>query len=553
MFRIFLAVLIALTAVGCRRERLHDSKTPAATGAPEDILRVHWLGKKGLVGNTNTAYLLSIWNLPEAVVLEKQILDKLALAPWRVLGRDTNATLTNTPAALLLRPLLEDALQHETFVSVRRLRESKIDAILAVRLAPERAALWRSNLGGLLQGLPPRCGIRAIPVGDAWRIQSDHCTNYLSLVASQGWTVARIGPKPVTSTQVARLLPKEPWVQSTGTNDWLQLQVHPGVLASILNFPASTACLSRIQFAWASDGEYVRTRGDLEFAESLLYRFEPWTIPTNVIRNPLVSFTAVRGFQAYLENIRFFKDLGISTPPNQFYLWSLQGGPMFNYAAVPFPNATTLMERIGPELQTRWTPWFTNHARSSLAYDPQEHALTWGELPFFSPGFLAVTSNIGDLMLARVGSMTPPPTTKPFPEALIDILNQGTNLVYYEWEITEHKLADLFMIGQGARLMLRKAQLPPTAPSIAFLKAATPKLGNVVTTARLTSPSELRLERKSHLALTAMEWHLMADWFESPLFPLGLHTFTAPTPATVRMNQNTKSLKAGTNAPARRR
>lgn len=536
MFRIFLAALIALTAVGCRRERLHDTKNPAVTGASEDILRVHWLGKKGLVGNTNTAYLLSIWNLPEAAVLENQILDKLALAPWRVLARETNATLTNTPAALLLRPLLEDSLQHETFVNVRRLRDSEIDGTVAVRLAPERATLWRSNIAGLLQALPPRCGIRAVPAGDAWRLQSAHSTNYLSLVASQGWTVARIGPKPVTSTQVANQLPKQPWIHSTGTNDWLQLHANLHRLGATTSSPSNSApfSLSGVDLAWYCEGDYVRTRGRFAVAQPLQAKLEPWTIPTNVIHNPMLNFTAIRGFQAYLEANPLLKLLNVSAAPNQLFLWSLQGGPFFSYAAFPMPNAGVTIDATAPALKTLLTPWLSTKARGALSYNPTNHSISWMAVPVLTPTFLSVTSNVGELLLGQAALMKPPPTGKPFPNELVGILERGTNLVFYDWEITQHRLADLFPTLQAARVACRFPQLPAQAVGIPFFKAVAPKLGNAVTTLKLRSPTELTFERKSHSGLTALEWHLVADWMESPTFPCGLHSFTAPAPLAAR-------------------
>jgi hypothetical protein len=38
----------------------------------------------------------------------------------------------------------------------------------------------------------------------------------------------------------------------------------------------------------------------------------------------------------------------------------------------------------------------------------------------------------------------------------------------------------------------------------------------------------LELERDATVGLNAFELHLLADWLESPQFPLGLHTFLAP-------------------------
>src|SRR5260221_2583748 len=67
------------------------SKNPT-TEAPKDrtteapiIARVHWLGKKRISAETNAAYFMTVWNLPESARLEAQTLHKLATAPLRLL------------------------------------------------------------------------------------------------------------------------------------------------------------------------------------------------------------------------------------------------------------------------------------------------------------------------------------------------------------------------------------------------------------------------------------------------------------------------------------
>ena len=86
-------------------------------------------------------------------------------------------------------------------------------------------------------------------------------------------------------------------------------------------------------------------------------------------------------------------------------------------------------------------------------------------------------------------------------------------------------------MGQFARLVLHRAQLPTGEPGVLWLKAIAPKLGDNVTDITQTGPNQLSFTRKSTIGFTGIELNLLADWLESPQFPRGLYTFLAPPPA----------------------
>jgi len=116
-----------------------NAAAPAKAGTPnvsQAIARLHWSGKKKLAADPNSAYLMTIWNLPESAKLEAQTLNKLAIAPWLATlsnppssgsaGSASPPAITNYdeivaahPAASLLRPLLEDLLQEEWQMEVK--------------------------------------------------------------------------------------------------------------------------------------------------------------------------------------------------------------------------------------------------------------------------------------------------------------------------------------------------------------------------------------------------------------------------------------------------
>jgi hypothetical protein len=116
------------------------------------------------------------------------------------------------------------------------------------------------------------------------------------------------------------------------------------------------------------------------------------------------------------------------------------------------------------------------------------------------------------------------------------------NLVYYDWEITQAKLAHWVFFGQTARLVFQLPQMPPESAAFAFLLAAAPKLGNTGTEIIQDGPARLSFVRNSHSGFTGAELHLLADWLESPAFPHGLHSSLAPRPVKKPMPKpDTKS------------
>ena len=91
------ALLLLLSLVGCGKSAPGDTKagsqSSAALGAP--ISTLHWLGMKRLAADTNAAAFMNIWNLPESANLRVQTLDRLALAPWRMLPLSPTPTNLN--------------------------------------------------------------------------------------------------------------------------------------------------------------------------------------------------------------------------------------------------------------------------------------------------------------------------------------------------------------------------------------------------------------------------------------------------------------------------
>jgi hypothetical protein len=139
VFKTFVALfpLLGLLLAGCNKSMPGDSNSfqPPTATVPNPkaatVSRLHWPGKKWLAAQTNATPFMGIWKLPESAKLETQTLDKLSTAPWRLLRGETNAANT---ASKLLRPLLDDLVQEESYVELRHAISQPAETVLAIRL-----------------------------------------------------------------------------------------------------------------------------------------------------------------------------------------------------------------------------------------------------------------------------------------------------------------------------------------------------------------------------------------------------------------------------------
>ena len=120
-------------------------------------------------------------------------------------------------------------------------------------------------------------------------------------------------------------------------------------------------------------------------------------------------------------------------------------------------------------------------------------------------------------------------TAEPLPESLLPQFIGATNVVCYDWEMTGEAIQSLTPAFQILRSMFNRARLEPD-PAISWFMTVRLMLGNCATTWSLPSPTRLSMSRTSGIGFTATELQLLMDWLQSPMFPHGLNTFTAPRP-----------------------
>ena len=193
-----LAALFVVSAGGCKKSGSAASPPQSlnANSPPVTLARVHWLGKTRIAAETNAARFLSLWDLPASAALERQTLDKLALAlagvsqatnidvqppganSWELLtnyhamGTNYALLVARHPVAARLRPLLANLVSQEWYLGVQQATNQPGEVALAIRLDAPQAALWTSNLSAVLGSLPNVQSLPASTNARAWQLPS---------------------------------------------------------------------------------------------------------------------------------------------------------------------------------------------------------------------------------------------------------------------------------------------------------------------------------------------------------------------------------------------
>jgi hypothetical protein len=519
------AVLAAVIFCGCDKSssRAAESTVPYALSG-QTIARLHWLGKKQVAAETNSAGLMRIWNEPESARLEAQTLDKLSTAPWRLFP---HVATTNTAAAQWLRPLLEDCVQQESYLEIRCVTNHPGELAFAIQLPDEHAALWETNLAAVLESLT---GIHSEPAPGGWSLKKHELPNLIELARAGDWVVVGIGHEKnaLLADFTARIQRNHSPVAGPDLNAWLNadldLRSVAGAFKLDWNLPDG---FPKVSLAVNGGGQIVRTRGKLDFPAPLKLDLEPWQIPFSLVHPPLSSFTAIRGLRPWLASLKVWNDLQIGAPPNQLFCWALQGSQQMTFFTTPLQDASNRVALVSDLMMEKYGCWFITNEFFSFKKSQTFNGLEWSGYPFLTPYLQSMTTSEGEF--AYGGLFPRPPSQRPPPPELIQAILGGTNLVYYDWELTASRNEQWLYIGQFLRLVSHKAQLP-NAACVAWFKASEPNLGSCLTQIARTAPEQLSFMRESSVGFSSFELHLLADWLESPQFPRGLHTLLVASP-----------------------
>src|ERR1700690_3920550 len=487
IFPALLTACVLASSPGCRKSEPPPPPS-VLTESPDDVARVHWLGKVQLDLKANACYLTRVWSLPETMRLQAQTFDRLSTGAWRLLFGEPAAAQISSD---VLRSLLDDLALDEVYLEVRAPTNAQpAQACFAIRVPARRAGIWETNLAIASQLLAGRPAV-ADPARHGWTIQRTNAPDLITLTRIGEWSVVGIGPEqnPLCSEITARILREAAPVPASPTNFWLEADLDPLRLAACfptLNPQPST--LNRLYLTVTGDGGNVIVHGQLTFSAPLPVQLDPWHIPVDLVHEPLIGFTALRGLQPWLGSWKTWNDLQLGAPPDQLYLWALDGSPFQTYLAAPLPDAGPQLSGLTGLLLQKGKPWLAAHGYISFDRAPGSNGVSWGNLPAVRPFIKSAGAGADGWWFA---GLLPDPGVadrRPPPAGMIQGILSRTKLVYYDWELTGPRLMPGLEISQTARQILREAQMPLDSAGLKWLAMLVPRLGASATIVSLTAP-----------------------------------------------------------------
>jgi hypothetical protein len=527
MSRVFALVPLFTAILGCGKSSSVPAPAPSMTTLTQPItdprvaLRVHWLGRKQISADRNATNLMKIWNLPEALKLQAQTLDKFSAVPWRLLLGQTNQA-----SARLLRSLLDDVVTQECYLEVCKATnaaDASDQLVLSVHLNADRANLWQTNVAAIAQSLG---GVSESNNPADWILKSQRGSTVIELARAGEWTVLSMAPVQSTllNETLARINSQHTPVVVTSTNAFLEGSLD---LAQLHNQSGSKT-FPRLSFALKLDEDSVVTTGELSFEGGERSQLSAWNIPTNLISASAVSITAIRGLAPYLSASKFWASLNAGSPPDQCYIWAIREFPMQTYFIAPMNKASNAVTQISEAILQKQGPWWVTNAWAGFQKSKTSDGLSWRGFPFFAP-FLRSANINGENLLVGGFLNVDMPAGPPQGDVVEGILGK-TNLVYFDRELTGVRVEQWIQLGQALRLVSGASQLPGDSVSFQLLQALGSRLGTCSTEIIEAGPGKYSFARRSDIGFSAIELHVLADWLESPEFPLGTYSLLVRSP-----------------------
>jgi len=509
--------IVAALACGAGCGKKDAGEKPAQQVNTDVLIRCHFVGTASLANNTNAARLKDLWSLPETQHLVEQTLQKLAHAPRTFHGDQITAAQDERGAALL-RPLLDDLLRHESFLQVRGTADKTAEWTLLAQLPAERLKIWQTNLKELMQlwnlGVPATNTLEGFA---GWEVKRTVAPARVRCVEAGQWLALGIGGNDLAAVaEAARRIRTGGRPIAVASNYWLQSELNLPRLSAALDLPPAIPW-PRAQLTVVAQGEYLRSNMRMIFPEAMTGPLEPWLVPTNIINDPLTSFTAARGVSPWLKNCGTLQELGLTPVPNELYFWAQAQVAFQSFAAFPLQDAANKLERAGgwaPSLLgTNWQ----NRGLAQIGWQTNLNEVLWRSLPFITP-YLRPTNFQGTEFV--MGGLFPAvPRALPPPAELLSQLDANPKLIFYDWEITQARLSSWHILSQLFAIIADKPQLTTNTAALPWVLTVGSRLGNTITEITADSPKEWSLTRKSHIGFTGVELVALARWLESTNFP----------------------------------
>ena len=519
---------------GCRKR---PPETILPPPEPETVFRYHFVGLDRLTNDPQAPKLREIGSLPSAAPFRGEVAGKLAAIFSHLLAAP--AAGSNGPAAGVLRAISEDLLRGESAAIMAFPAPAAHHFALALQADAAAAARSETNFFQLAAALgwpapQPLAG------GGGWDIPAagGRKTGSICFLKTNDWVAFAIGDGAASAARgLFRDLKKAG--ATSGSAPWIEGDLDFERLSSSLGLTGTNWPAARVKIYGKADN--VRTEVRLRYPASPRWEIEPWLIPTNTVRDPLISFTAMQGLRTRLAELPLVRQLQ-TAPPNQAFTWAFAQIPFQTYTAIPAKDPANLLDRIAAQFPTLLSTNVKSVARGQLRRSPDRAELSWVGLPVLVPFVKLAREPQGAFLLA--GAFPPPPSTNPAPAELFRQITGRNNLLYYDWEITSERIRQWTKLAQVGSLILPDLRFSTNSIGQRWIEEMTPHLsrqtagglqGDSITELTRVSPREFDLVRRSPVGFTGLELITLRYLLDRPDFPAFLFQLpAAPGAAPVR-------------------
>lgn len=496
---------------------LCPGRLDGASPSPELLASYHFAGVDSWSGATGGTKFREILSLPETEALGRYLVERLARSP-RVLfpaALDDSSLAGGLP---LLRPLLADVLRHESFLELRGREGGSPAWLFGIALPLDRGLVWEKNLTELQAmwklGAPSMAEKGGVSVTT---IRRESSPTVLRWGQSGGWLLLGVGAEPIAGwDEMLAAMRQSRRPRPVLSNGWLGVELDLARLRGVLGLTGNLVW-PRVSMSASDREEDILWTGRLVFAERVTGPLDPWQVPTNIIREPLIGFGAWRGARPILERWELLTRLGIKEVPNEVYFWSQALSVPQSLFAFPSNDPTNRVRAMlepGRELiPERWR----ERGLGQLEWRDKDAQLVWRSLPILYPHVRGLEDGGRGYIVG--GTFPALHTTNAPPRELLDQLAGKRDLIFYHWEITARRLAQVRMQVQLGSMVTGKTMLPADSPVVPWLDEMERRLDNSATEVVALSSKEWSLTRRAPIGLTAAELVGLLCWTESLDFP----------------------------------
>lgn len=494
---LFAVALTSLTGCSPKSEdtRPAPESTPIAA-TPDDsdlLLRVRFAGTAQLMtqAQTNATYLTNLAALPETAALGQRLVERMASLPGRLLtpGSTNHALATN------LAPIFSNLLQQGFALELR----GDSNGVSSMILAAADTALKVDQLQTAMAG---------------------ENTGRSSIQSTNGWTTWTVGASP---------------------NHHLSSIIHHPTPPSILAVDLASTLLpnpiresvyggfERFSFTAVPTEHGFKIRGDATYAHDLPALSGPVSVPTNLVTEPIISFSMVRNPLAWLSSDNPLRNFLPEPFPDIAWFWGGDSSPYQLFMAIPLADTNRFATEIGPGLAEKFSPVAAASGTGPVTFDSEAGEVQWALVPFLSPRVVMQPSGTNAYLVAR--TFPPAEMGQGVTSPLLDRTSGTTNVVVFDWEFTQARIDAWSCLSQLALHLSSHAQLDASNVSWQWLRAAQkiiPQGGNMFTLINQTTSNELSLDRLAPVGFSSVELFWLANWMESGNFPAA--NFLVSTP-----------------------